>query len=173
MTTKPKQRKAWRVEKTGNSIDAIYRREKYHKPSGNTYEVFAVSDYTTGARRLQSFSDSKKAVSEAQRISDLLASGNTTAANFRNSDAASYGRATEILRDAGLDTPLELVAAHHVEAVKILGSDKIVVAALDFVRRNPTERPARSVRQVADELIELKAKRLASKPTKDKRYIED
>jgi len=48
---------------------------------------------------------------------------------WNNRDAASYGRSVQLLRSAGLDTPLELVTAHYVEAVKVLGTDKIVAAA--------------------------------------------
>ena len=167
-TTKSEKSKAWRIEKTGNSTVAIYRRDKHHKASGKVYQVFEVADYTTGQRRLQSFSDSSEAVREAQRIGRLLATGETSAAKLRGNEAASYGRAIELLRDGGLETPLELVAARYVEAVKVLGTDKIVEAAQDYIRRNPAERPARSVREVADELIALKTHRKASA-----RYIED
>ena len=167
-TSKSEKTKAWRIEKTGNSTVAIYRRDKFNKPSGKTYQVFEVADYTTGARRLQSFSDSGEAIREAQRIGRLLATGETSAAKLRGNEAASYGRAIELIRDAGLDTPLELVAARYVEAVKVLGTDKIVEAAQDYIRRNPAERPARTVREVADELIALKTHRKASA-----RYIED
>ncbi|HTX21443.1 MAG TPA: tyrosine-type recombinase/integrase [Candidatus Aquilonibacter sp.] len=164
----PKTSKAWRVEKIGNATVPIYRRKKHHKPSGKRYQVFEVADYSTGQRRLQSYSDAAKAISEAQRIGRLLATGETAAARLRGSEAASYGRAVELIRDAGLDTPLELVAARYVEAVKILGTDKIVEAAQDYIRRNPAERPARTVREVADELIALKSHRKASA-----RYVED
>ena len=83
-----------------------------------------------------------------------------------NADAASFGRAFELLR--GLNVPIELAAAHYSEAFKILGGDRIVEAAKDFIRRNPAKREPRTVRQVADELIALKIKRNASD-----RYIED
>lgn len=163
-----KTSKAWRVEKIGNATVPIYRRQKRHKPSGKRYTVFEVADYTTGQRRLQSYSDAAKAIGEAQRIGRLLSTGETAAARLRGSEAASYGRAVELLRDAGLETPLELVAARYVEAVKVLGTDKVVEAAQDYIRRNPAERPARTVREVADELIALKSHRKASA-----RYLED
>ena len=166
--SKNEKPQAWRVEKTGNSTVPIYRREKPHKASGKVYQVFEVADYTAGQRRLQSFSDPADAIAEAQRIGRLLASGETAAARLRGSEAASYGRASELLLNAGLETPLELVAARYVEAVKILGTEKIVEAAQDYIRRNPAERPARTVRQVADELIALKTHRKASA-----RYLED
>ena len=166
--TDSKTSKAWRVEQIGNATVAIYRRKKRHKPTGKRYPVFEVADYTAGRRRLQSFSDPAKAIGEAKRIGGLLATGETSAARLRGSEAASYGRAVELVRDAGLETPLELVAARYVEGVKILGTEKVVEAAQDYIRRNPAERPARTVREVADELIALKSRRRASV-----RYIED
>ena len=153
--------------KVGSVAIKIYKRTRA-TVTGGTRTIWEVANHVGGRRRLQSFSDFAAARDEAQRIGRLISSGETTAAGFRSTDAASYGRAVEILRDAGLDTPLELVAAHYVEAVKILGTDKIVAAAQDFIRRNPTERPPRTVRQVADELIELKTNRKASA-----RYVED
>jgi len=153
--------------KVGDVVIKIYERTR-KTVTGGTRTIWEVANYIGGRRRLQSFSDHAAARGEAQRIGRLLSSGESTAANFRGTDAASYGRAVEILRNAGLDTPLELVASMHVEAVKILGSGKIVEACRDFIRRNPAERVQRTVRQVADELIELKTKRGASE-----RYLQD
>ena len=167
-TSKTEKTKAWRVEKTGNTTVAIYRRDKFHKASGKTYQVFEVADYTAGQRRLQSFSDSAKAIAEAQRIGRLLASGETSAAKLGGNEAASYGRAVELLRAGGLDTPLELVAARYAQAVTILGSDLVVEAAKFYLQRNPANREARTVQQVADELVALKENRKASA-----RYVGD
>ncbi|HEY5233668.1 MAG TPA: site-specific integrase [Verrucomicrobiae bacterium] len=153
--------------KVGDVVIKIYQRTR-QTVTGGTRTIWEVANYIGGRRRLQSFSDQAAARDEAQRIGRLLSSGESNAANFRGTDAASYGRAVEILRNAGLETPLELVASMHVEAVKILGSEKIVEAAKEYIRRNPVERPARTVRQVADELIEVKTKRKASE-----RYLQD
>jgi integrase len=153
--------------KIGDSVIKIYSRTR-PTVTGGTRTVWEVANYVGGRRRLQSFSNHAAARDEAQRIARLLSSGESSAANFRGTDAASYGRAIEILRNARLETPLELVASLHVEAVKILGSEKIVEAAKDYIRRNPVERRPRTVREVADELIELKTKRGASE-----RYLQD
>src|ERR1051325_10329833 len=112
-----RQHKKNRPEKVtvGNVTVKIYRREK----AG--YEIFEVADYSRGSRRLRSYNDHDEAIAEAKKIARLMAAGEATAAQFRNSDAASYGRAREILRAAGLDTPIELVASMHVEAVQIFG----------------------------------------------------
>src|ERR1017187_4268534 len=107
-SSKTEKTKAWHVEKTGNTTVAIYRRDKFHKASGKTYQVFEVADYSAGQRRLQSFSDPAKAIAEAQRLGRLLASGETSAAKLGGNEAASYGRAIELLRAGGLETPLEL-----------------------------------------------------------------
>ncbi len=72
----------------------------------------------------------------------------------------------ELIRFTGL--PIELVAANFAEAFKILGSNRVVEAAKEFIRRNPTERPQRTVAEVAAELVELKTNRKAGP-----RYLED
>lgn len=151
----------------GNSTVDIYSRVK--KVNDYNYPVYEVADFTHGKRRMRSFTVLDRAVAEAEAIAKRLASGNTLAAQIDNRDAASYANARQILKDAGLDdTPLEIAVAHYAEAVKIIGADRVVEAAQELIRRNPTERPARSVRQVADELIELKTNRKASA-----RYVED
>src|SRR5208282_4988067 len=132
----------------GNVTIKIYERtRRISKRGKRTRTLFEVVDYTEGRRAFRGFST-------------------FDAATLRNADAASFGRALELLR--GIDTPLEMVAAHYAKAFKILGGDRIVEAAKDFIRRNPLRRVPRSVRQVADEMIELQTKR-----AKSDRYIED
>lgn len=145
----------------GNVAVKIYARSK-----GEGYRVFEVADYSTGARRLRSFSDHGEARREAERIARLLASGESTAAQMRNPDAASYGRAVELLREC--DVPLELAAAHFAEAFKILGGDRIVEAAKFFRERNTENLPQKTVAEAVAELIATKEAR-----GKSKRYIED
>ena len=155
-----------RTVKDGSVTVDIYSRTK--KVNGYTYTVYEVADFTHGKRKMRSFYVLDRAVIEAQDIARRLNNGQTLAAQIDNRDAASYGNAKQILIDAGLNTALEIAVAHYAEAVKILGTDKVVEAAQDFIRRNPTERPPRTVRQVADELIKLKTNRKASA-----RYVED
>jgi integrase len=150
----------------GNVTVDIYSRAKM--VNGYEYTVFEVADFTQGTRRMRSFTKLEKAVAEAQKIAMQLSSGNTLAAQMDSREAATYGNTIQILRDGGLDTRLEVVAAKFVEAVKILGSDRIAEACRDYIRRNPVDRPQRTVREVADELIELKTKRKASE-----RYLQD
>jgi integrase len=171
MNTKVKTRQTEKGGKVrsvsvGNFNVDIYSRTK--KVNGYVYIIYEVADKSQGTRRMRSFTILDRAVAEAENIAKRLSSGEVVAAQIDSRDAASYGRSMQLLSEAGLDTPLELVVAQYIEAVKILGTDKVVKAAEEFIRRNPTERPARTVRQVADELIELKTNRKASS-----RYIED
>jgi integrase len=165
-----KTRKAGRKLDTvtiGNVTVKIYQRNRVTTIGGKR-TVWEVSDYTGGLRQLHGFNDFTKARSEAERIAGLLATGQSTAANLCNADAAEYGNAVAILRNANLETSLQTVADRYVEAVKILGAENIIEAAKDFVRRNPVNREPRTVQQVADEIVALKKNRKASV-----RYIQD
>jgi hypothetical protein len=51
---------------------------------------------------------------EAGKIARQIATGDTTAASMKNSHAASFGRAIELLQPTGIS--LELAAAHYAEA---------------------------------------------------------
>lgn len=143
----------------------IYERHR-RTTKGETRTIWEVADYSSGRRRLLGFSDHGTARKESLRIATALSTGNAAGAAITSREGASFGRALELLRSTGV--VLELAAAHYAEAFKILGGDRIIEAAKEFVRRNPTERPARTVAQVAAELIELKANRKAGD-----RYLDD
>ncbi len=138
-----------------------------------TRTVFQVVDNTLGKgrRRLRGFSEWAEAAAEAERLANLIATGQTAAATLTNADAASFGRMKELLR--GIDVPFEMVAAHFAKAFKILGGDRIVEAATDYARRHPENRQPVPIEQVANELIELKTKRASDKPGKGKYHTGD
>jgi integrase len=138
----------------GNVTVKIYRRDK----AG--YEIFEVADYSHGSRKLRSFSNPDEAMAEAKKIARLMAAGETTAAQIRNPQAASFGRAMELLRPTGI--ALEVAAAHFAQAFKILNGDLIVAAAQDFAKRHDMNRQKKTVREVADEMQDIKTARGAS-----------
>jgi len=150
----------------GNVAVKLYRRRRPTANGKKRRTIYEIADYTSGIRRLQSFTDHGEAWAKADSIAKQLATGDALAASMTNAQAASYGNAVEILRPTGIS--LELAAAHYTEAFTILGGDRIIEAAKEFIRRNPTERPARTVAEVAAELIELKTNRKAGP-----RYLED
>jgi integrase len=168
MKTKPAPKTEGKtIIKVGNVAVPIYSRTRA-TVTGGKRTIHEVADYSNGKRRLQSFSDFSAAVAEANRVAGLLSSGQAVAATLRADEAAEYGNAVAILRNANLETSLQTVADRYVEVVKILGSEKLVEAAREYIRRNPVERVPRTVRQVADELIEVKIRRGASD-----RYLQD
>ena len=150
----------------GNGDTAtIYQRQRPTK-SGGVRTVYSIADYATGKRILRSFSDQAEAEQAARKAGSLKATGQTIAARMKDAEAASYGRAIQLLRPTGLS--LEIAAATMAEVFKILGGNRAVEAAQDFIRRNPTERPRRTVAEVAAELVDLKARE-----KKGPRYLED
>ena len=145
----------------------IYKRTRA-TVTGGKRTIYEVANYVNGRRRLTSFTEHALATAEAQRIAGLLSSGQSIAANLRADEAAEYGNAVAILRNANLETSLQTVADRYVEAVKILGAENIVKAAEFYIQRNPAQREPRTMQQVADELVALKENRQASA-----RYVGD
>lgn len=145
-----RKKKAQAGEKVGNVFVRVYSRMK------RGYPTFEVSDYSEGKRRLLSFNDPVKAHKEAKRIAGQIATGQATAGKMTNAEAASYGRAMELLRECGVS--IEVAAAHFAEAVKVLGSDKVVRAAEYYAERHMSALK-KTVSEVADEMITLKTGR--------------
>lgn len=100
----------------GNVTVKIYKRER--KINGKTYRCFEVAGFTNGQRRLRSFNDGAKARNEAGKIARQISTGETTAATMRNSEAASFGRAIELLRPPGM--ALEIAAATYAHNISCM-----------------------------------------------------
>ena len=110
----------------GNVTVKIYRRQR-RTTLGQWRTIYEVSDYVGGVRKLRGFTDASQARREAERLAASLSAGEATAASFRNADAASFGRAKELLKPTGAS--LELAAASFAEAYGMLKGNAIVEAA--------------------------------------------
>ncbi len=84
-------------------------------------------------------------MAEAKHIGEQIASGNVEAASMLNNEAASYGRAVELLRPTGMK--LELAAATVAKCFELLGCDKMIEAARHYVRHNTDQVTSRAVRR--------------------------
>jgi integrase len=146
----------------GNVNVKIYRRER----DGGARWVFEVADYTAGARRLRGFAKLEKARAEAARIAEQLSTGNATAAAMTAHEAASFGRASELLRPTGI--ALEVAAGIVAKAVSILGSDRILEACNFFQQRGADSVTNRTVAEAATELVEHRTAQ-----GKSARYLRD
>jgi integrase len=159
------------VVKVGNIVVRIYKRTKRVKTKAKDgtvtereYTVFEVEDCRSGSRVLRSFSDHSEAIAEANKIGDGQSSAKALASEMTNKEAASYGRAIELLRPTG--ATLEAAADTYARAVKILGGDLIIEAAKFYTQHRADKIVSRTVAEVVTELLTHKAK-------KSPRYISD
>jgi integrase len=153
------------VVKVGNIAVKIYRRDKRHKlkdkegkPTGEVveYRVYEVEDFTTGRRRLHSFSDHEKAEKKANKIAEQLNTGKTVAAAMTDAQAASYGRGVELIRPTG--ATLETVCDTYARCYKEVG-DRMLEACRFFKLHNADSLKPCTVRKAIDELVENRKKR--------------
>jgi integrase len=141
----------------GNAAVKIYRRGRGRGKARRW--VFEVVDHTRGPglRRLRGFGDYREAHAEAKRLAEQLATGEAAAAQMLGSEAASYGRALELLRPTGLS--LELAAASVAKSFEILQGDNMVEAARFFSQHRVDRLVRRTVAEVVAELVEAKKSR--------------
>lgn len=155
------KRKSRRLEivRVGNAVVRLYRRRRLM--NGTRYESWLLADHTSGKRVLRSFADHQEALREAQRIARQLASGDAVAAGLSGKEAASLGRALQLLRECG--EPLELAVARYVAAVRVLGNSELLAPAARFyLERHPSTMPEITTAAAAAEMIALRQKANAS-----------
>ncbi len=168
---KRKQRSKPLVEKTGNCIVRIYKRtRKKANPELGKRFVFDVADYTSGKRVFRSFADEGPARKEAKRIADSLATGQATAAAVTNTQAASLGRALELIRPTGAS--LEYAASVFAKVWELIG-DRAIEAAQFFDRHDAGKITAKLVPEVVTELLQVKTQRTKKGRAASPRYLKD
>lgn len=165
--SKKQQREKPDTVKVGNVTVKIYQRQR-PTLAGGTRTIYEVANYVNGRRRLTSFSNPKSARTEAERIAGLLSSGQAIAADLRATEAAEYGNAVAILRNAGIETSLQTVADRYARMVEIYGSEDIVRGIEIAKAHKPENVTPRTMQEIADELVALKENREASA-----RYVGD
>jgi integrase len=155
------------IVKVGNVTVRIYKRRRA-TARGEFRTIYEVTDYTAGKRRLRGFSDPEAASNEALKIARQIASGETTASAMRNNEAASYGRACELLRPTCVT--LEIAAAQYAKAFEILGGDTMIEAARFYKRHRANQVTRKPVAEVVAEVVALKKSRgLSASYTNDLR----
>ena len=161
MNTTPDSNEFPVLIRKGNTVVRIYRIE--NRGGRITYQV---ADYSSGKRRLKTFTDLAEARRQAGFVATKMQAGEVDALRISPADRASYSRAVEALRPTG--AALEIAATVYAEAVKILGGDRIIEAAKDYSKRHPANLPRRTVGEVAEELLAAKVAAGASH-----RYVQD
>lgn len=154
--------------KVGNVTVRIYKRTR-PTAIGKSRTLYQIPDYTTGVRRFREFTEHAAARREAELIAGKLASGDATAACMLNADAASYGRAMQLLRPTGAS--LELAAATFAKCFEILGGDAMTQAATFYARHGANSVTSKPVADVVAELLAAKeARGLSAEYLTDLRY---
>ena len=150
----------------GNVTVKLYRRRRITANGKKKRTIYELADFTSGVRRLRGFADHSDARKEAEKIARQLSTGDATAATMRNPEAASYGRAVELLRPTG--TALEMAAGTFAKAFEILGGDTVIEAATFYARHRTDQVTRKRVPDVVAELLAMKEAR-----KKSTRYIGD
>ena len=119
----------------------------------NRPQKIAIADYDTGIRRRPSFANQNGNQKQAEHIAPKIPPDESKTARMQGTDAAEFTRASELLKSTG--TPLLTAVSQYAEAVKILGSDRILEAVKDFARRHSSHRRPRAGRRILAESITI------------------
>lgn len=163
--TQPKRKakkKKWpKIVMEGNASVRVYCIKR-----ANGYPLFQVANHSTGKRKLEGFSDEIDALKRAGELAKLIQAGDVAGADLSGREAASYGRAIELIRPTG--DRLETVADRYASAVEILGDGaRLIEAARYFAKRNPDSLPKKTVEEVVEDLL------ATMEADASKRYLQD
>jgi integrase len=121
-------------------------------------DIYTVAYYAGTKRVRRKFSDLAKARREAELIAVKLANGETEALKLTGGDRADYVRAMQKLRAWKPDADLNMAITDYVSVMRRLPEHVSLSEAVEFyLKRHPIGLPAKTVREVVDELIASKA----------------
>jgi integrase len=121
-------------------------------------DIYTVAYYAGTKRVRRKFSDLAKARREAELIAVKLANGETEALKLTGGDRADYVRAMQKLREWKPDADLNLAVTDYVSVMRRLPEHVSLSEAVEFyLKRHPIGLPAKTVREVVDELIASKS----------------
>ena len=141
--------------KRGNVTVKIYKGE--NTVAGKVYPSFTLVYYSGAQRIKRKFADMEEATREAELAATKLANGENEVLKLTSKDRAIYVQAVEELRPFNL--PVHLAAIEYANAAKLLPAGVTIREAVNFfLRRNPASLTAKTVMEVAKELIDAKAK---------------
>jgi len=127
-------------------------------PEGSTSKPKALVKYQSTIYTL-AYYEGAKAQREAQLIAVKLNNFDGEALKLKGTDRADYIRSMQTIRAWKPDANLHLVVTDYVRGASRLPENVSVSEAIDdYVKRHPIGLPAKTVRQVVDELIESKTR---------------
>jgi integrase len=140
-----------------------------YKTPSKGYDNYTLAYYQDGHRKREYSADYSAILKRAEEALDDLNDGKPTVEGvLKTAERTEFVRAKGILQSKNIVLPLDVVARHYAEAVKLLGSDLVIEAAREYAKRHPVKLPQKSVVAVVDEFIEAKRAKGVSR-----RYMED
>jgi integrase len=115
---------------------------------------WCISYYQDGKRRRETRTTRDDAAKRAQEVATAIHSQTASGITLTGADRDSYGRALELVKPFGV-TLHDAVDAY-AKARGRLGNASLHEVVEFYLRHNPKDLPAKTVREVADELLEAK-----------------
>ena len=141
--------------KRGNVTVKIYTAN--NRVGGTDYPQYTLVYYSGKQRLRKNFGDFGEAKREGELVALKLANGENEVLKLSSLDRNLYLQSCALLKP--LNLPLNVATHEYVNAVKRLPVGTTLHQAVDFfLNRNPANMPQRTVREVVDELVEIKTK---------------
>jgi integrase len=140
-----------------------------YKTPSKGYVNYTLAYYQDGHRKREYSADYPAILKRAEEVLDDLNDGKPMVEGvLKTAERTEFVRAKNVLQSRNVALPLDVVARHYAEAVKLLGNDLVIEAAREYAKRHPVKLPLKSVVAVVDEFIEAKRAKGVSR-----RYMED
>jgi integrase len=128
-----------------------------YKTPSKGYPLYALVYYQDDRRRREYNADYQILLKRANEVLDDLIEARPVEVGALNS-----GERMEFMRSKAIigkiNQPLDIVARHYTEAVKILGNDLVIEAAREYAKRHPAKLPPIKVADLVTEFLEEKKK---------------
>ncbi len=147
------------IVKVYPTVNRIYRTNPVtgQRELKSQHPQFTLVYYSGSHRVKQKFHDLAKAEREARLAVTKLANGESEALKLTGTDRADYVKAIARLREWRPDADLNMSIADYVATMKRLPEGVTLRDLADcYLKRHPAGLPAKSVREVVDELIKSK-----------------
>ena len=140
-----------KVIKRGSVSVTIY------KTPSKGYPLYVLAYYQDGRRKREYNADYQMLLNRANEVLDDLIEARPVEAGALNSvERSEFMRAKAIV--GKINQPLDVVARHYAEAVKVLGSDLVIEAAREYTKRHPNKLPPIKVADLVAEFLAEKKK---------------
>ena len=161
-----------RIEKAGQ-VYTLYRTPTVK--GGVTYDAYTLVYRQSGLRKRELSSDIEALKKRVDEIAVDIREGRDESVTLRRSERDEYLRSKELAKRTGLPVerlvqqavnaldvlratgqPLDLAVRHYAEAVRLLGSDLVVEAARDYIKRHMTRIEPKLVSDAVAEFLREK-----------------